>query len=456
MIGYYEFNTTILTIMLLASNIGIIGLGAYIYVRAQTGRASHWFGGILISFFLWSWTYMMGQVAPNDHIAWILIVVQISAALIAGPFALCFSRAYRGWSNRHSFLVALSFFAYVIIIGLLITNPYHSLYFSRFDVNGYGYNVGKVISDIFLLLCFIAAVFFYTKGIRKPSIYWKNQLSYVGSAGAILVIASFIGNAKVFKDGMVFPLLMLPFSLILIGIAIVRYQFLDVLPYSMSETLNFIDDGFLVFGVDGILEDYNKAFFDKMAPVDQCRNIDDVIRLFGKYSGDVRSLDRLKRSLFVDNYRLVTGELTIFRGLDANRMYLQYSAKAIKDKEGTKIATIVTFHDISQMQKLYQTLEEKKDQLILAAERLEKHIETVQKLTVETERNRLMSEIHDTLGHTMSEVLALLERCDILLSDEGTKALGKASIEEALKRSRDSLTDIRDSVNKFRKMGMDL
>jgi signal transduction histidine kinase len=130
----------------------------------------------------------------------------------------------------------------------------------------------------------------------------------------------------------------------------------------------------------------------------------------------------------------------------------------ISSTDVAKIATIITLHDITEIQNLCEALENKKNELMFAKERLEEHMTSIQLLTIENERNKLMSEVHDTLGHSMTEILALLEKCDMVLNQKNNndKTNAEAVIEEAIARAREGLSEIRRSVTKFKKMGVEI
>ncbi len=80
---------------------------------------------------------------------------------------------------------------------------------------------------------------------------------------------------------------------------------------------------------------------------------------------------------------------------------------------------------------------------------MKKYLETVEKLTVEEEINRIMTEIHDTLGHSMTELLALIEVADILVDVNDVEAL--KTIQEAIRRARNSMDEIRLAVIHYKK-----
>ena len=96
-------------------------------------------------------------------------------------------------------------------------------------------------------------------------------------------------------------------------------------------------------------------------------------------------------------------------------------------------------------------MEAKNNELNVANIKLKKYLKAVEKLTVEEEINRIMTEIHDTLGHSMTELLALIEVTGLQLEKNDEDAM--ETIQSAIDKARSSLEEIRLAVAKYKKMG---
>ncbi len=74
---------------------------------------------------------------------------------------------------------------------------------------------------------------------------------------------------------------------------------------------------------------------------------------------------------------------------------------------------------------------------------MEQHMDTVAELVVVNERNRFARDAHDTIGHTMSRIIALLEKCrDLIQNDDAAAHM----LTEASDYARDGLQEIRRSI----------
>jgi signal transduction histidine kinase len=161
-------------------------------------------------------------------------------------------------------------------------------------------------------------------------------------------------------------------------------------------------------------------------------------------------LARLNNSMNSDFIDIIKGTFSI-KSLQNDDIIVYYTSKPIYDYMKNKIATLLTFFDMTDIYELYQKLENKNTELMDANRRLQIHIKTVQQLTTETERNKIMADIHDTLGHSMMELLALLEVSDLVIEQNEGDIL--EIIQEAIDKGRDSLTEVREAVSKYKKMG---
>lgn len=88
------------------------------------------------------------------------------------------------------------------------------------------------------------------------------------------------------------------------------------------------------------------------------------------------------------------------------------------------------------------------DQLEEANERIKSYAIEVEKMAETRERNRLAREIHDTLGHVLTGIVAGLDACITMIdrSPEGTKK----QLEKIGNVARQGITDVRRSVSQLR------
>lgn len=451
----YNFDNTVVTIILLVAASMSLGLAAYTHVKSYGNRVALFFEVGLLLAMVNILAYMYRRVAPNSYISYSLLLIEMTSFYLIGPISLLFVTAYNGHGmKRNRFLRAYVYLSALLLISILM-DPWHRLLIRSYDNEVFEGGVLYILATNYILLSLLIALLLFVKGIKEKSIYWRQQLITI-SAGVVLpILIKIITEQSHTNLHIRYGMLIMPISLVLFTIAVLRFQFLDILPINLGDVVESIEDGFMVVNLDGMIEDFNIAFMSRFFDVSKLKSVNDLIDQMTSQINNMAVLDNIRYSLTVRRDNYVSGEL--YMRTQKGTVWLQYTTKAINDFYGVKIANIITFHDITELQNLYQALEEKKDELMLAKEKLENHLANIQNLTIETERNHLMVEVHDTLGHSMTEVLALLEKCDLILSEEPfdeTKA--KESVVKAINRSRESLAEIRASVSKFRKMGVSI
>ncbi|PKM65699.1 MAG: hypothetical protein CVU95_14020 [Firmicutes bacterium HGW-Firmicutes-2] len=452
----YLYKNTWITFALIFSAAYMIVLGIVIRVKSQGGAIVRWF--LCIVFVMWLWTtfYIFERVAPSVSIRWLICCVEYVAICYLGFFAYMFSRSYRGLKAPSKLKVIALLSPPTFFYLSVLTNPLHYQFYRSFTVHTEVYGPLCWALIYVTLLYYLGGVYHFIRKSRYRSIYRKRQMLYFSAAIIVPIIIHILNTLKIIDLDFNISLVVMPYSLFLITISVLKHKFLDILPHALLDVVEFIDDGFMVINVDNHLEDYNALFFNRFIDMNHCEKIEDVIDVFAGIVEHSEDLDNLIVALKVGKNDHISGEIAFKKKLSDTYLNIQYTTNAINDLYGSKIATIITFHDITEIQSLYLALENKKDELMQAKNRLEDHIASIHQLTIEQERNKLMSEVHDTLGHSMTEVLALLEKCDLILDQNQDLIQFEAVLEETIERARKGLAEIRIAVTRFKKMGVEI
>jgi signal transduction histidine kinase len=98
--------------------------------------------------------------------------------------------------------------------------------------------------------------------------------------------------------------------------------------------------------------------------------------------------------------------------------------------------------------RIMQQLRQQRQALQEANFKLERHVATIEQLTVSRERNRLARELHDTLAHTLSGVAVQLEAIDSIWTSDREQARGILS--RSLEATRKGLTETRKAIQSLR------
>lgn len=106
---------------------------------------------------------------------------------------------------------------------------------------------------------------------------------------------------------------------------------------------------------------------------------------------------------------------------------------------------IITFSDVTGYRKLLAEVNEKNIELSAVNEQLQEHLTLVEELTIAKERNRIARDTHDTLGHTLTLLIALLEVSSILC--EQNPAETKMKLLEAIMVAKQGIKELRNSIH---------
>lgn len=261
-------------------------------------------------------------------------------------------------------------------------------------------------------------------------------------------------TAGLFRLGFSVTQIVIPFSSLLFIVSVLKYQFLDVLPIAINETIDSMSEGMLVVHDSGMILDSNTEFFKKTFGYKTIQNPKDIHEFFQEIEAYVVSenqISDLKSSLEVSHGDGIRkGTLNVI-SVYKKEIIIYYTAKPLYDYGKHKVATLLTFFEMTEIYEMSHELALKNEELTKANNRLKQHVKTVQQLTMEEERNAIMAEIHDTLGHSMMELLTLLEVTDLLMEQNQDNI--EETIDEAIDKARNSLKEVRSAVSKYKKMG---
>lgn len=409
-------------------------------------------GQILVLF--WTVFYIFERLAPTESVRWIIVCIEYFPLSYVGYVFMHFSYAY----TRHKMMDMRLFFLSLVLPTFnylaILTNPLHHTFYYEFTIESevFGPLTYLTIATTFIYLI-IGAMFF----LSKKHVITENrqrQSMYFVIAILIPVVAHAMHTTGLFDFGFTITHVFIPFSILLFIVSVLKYQFLDILPIAVNDTIEGMNEGMLVISEKGELIDHNLVFFKKLFGTSVFNDIKDFqgfIDIIESRMSEKEQLNQLKDAYHVKaNVNVVKGSMKV-KNFHNSNVYIYYAAKPIHDYNKNKIATLLTFFDMTEIYELSRKLEEKNIELTEANIRLQNHTQNMQQLTMETERNTIMADIHDTLGHSMMELLTLLEVTDLMIDQEEENV--EDTINEAIEKGRNSLSEIRSAVMRYKKMG---
>ncbi len=130
---------------------------------------------------------------------------------------------------------------------------------------------------------------------------------------------------------------------------------------------------------------------------------------------------------------------------DGGTHYYMFAETELKNNKNLLIATILTFHNITEKTLLLAELEKKNLQLEELNGKLKDYIAVSHRLDVETEKNRAVMEIEETLGQHIAELLGDLETLEKTAQSESDDMI-KEKLSQYIENGRSVMSDIRNTV----------
>lgn len=410
---------------------------------------------ILLSVFWLNWsvgiilTMKWGFTAFGEYLYWIKNI----SAFAMGPLWLIFSLNYTNsriirnnkWKMINLFLMVVP---PLIMYTISITNKYHGAFlvydYVRLRVTGYnwGFWVHMTLQYIYIL---VGCCLILVHGMRSRSYIRKRSFIIVGGTlfTQFIIIGYYLsGIYLIYNDIDIAPSVFL-IVMISILIASLKYKFLNLLPMALPKIMQNLREGIMIVDLEGKISNYNTAF---------CNMFNDYINVIGidakEFSEELRNNclcdangEKAVIAIYEGGYKGIKGEVSL-----TTELFFQINYQPLFDKNEF-MGSVVSFYDISEHKSLMKQLNEKNDRLSEANTRLREHAKVVEELGIAQERNKFASEIHDSVGHSLSVLGALLEVCRLTFSEDPRKSYEKVEI--ALNISKKALYELRLSVVNF-------
>lgn len=428
-------------VLLLASTILMVIHYVYIKIKVKSNDAINKFLLAHLMLIFWGAFLLLQHIVPGYANKTVITYFEMLSITLVGYNILIFAYSYsykKSISDKKSMLfIAVPLACFLIYnVGVFVDEPI-------------GFNYSFVTAIILISYFIVGIMFFAYYTIKTKGLNRTKQCAYFSAAIGFDIYAYviFCFESKGI-DTTRFIYIMPVYLLFLIAFTM-KYQLYDKMPFVLEAVLQNGNQGIIVINNYLKVVDYNKNFFKNYINIDEIEVLEDFIERLKTISTNKLSVDNVLYAVKSVEQNHFTGDLKILN--NDIELFLSYTVNSIYDDHELKVATMITFRDITEMTCLQNGIRNKNSQLLRANNKLEEHMKNVQDLTVEKERDVLMTEINDTFGHSMTEIMALLEVCALLLEhDENNEAIEKA-IEETTTRARAALAQMRDSVSRYKK-----
>ncbi|MFH2113374.1 MAG: histidine kinase N-terminal 7TM domain-containing protein, partial [Spirochaetota bacterium] len=320
--------------------------------------------------FLWLAGKIVKTVAPTLGLRWVGILIQYLGMTTIGPSFLIFCLTFFFHRRIRPVLVVFAYLPALIIYILIATNPVHHLFYTEFTM--YRDSFGPVFhaTTVLIYSLLAAGTVLLAVDLIKRKRGRRNQIAlFIVAAIIPLVASAYYPRIGDLYSGLKFDITPLSFNLsfLCFGIAVFRYDFLDVPRVAYGRILEELPEGIIVTGKSGLPLYANRAGrrFSLSYSVSSPDNTPD-------------GLYRLKRYYLPGKGRL--GGITVLSAIDRT------------DLVARKNRILADTERISRL-----------------TEDIRRKVAEEQEILYLSERIRVAQDLHDILGHSLTLLISQLE-----------------------------------------------
>lgn len=431
----------LMVVFLLISIILMVIHFVYIKIKVKITDAIKYFLNAHLMLIIWGAFLLLKYIKPEFISETGISYFMTMSITFVGYQILVFTYSYsfkKSISDKQSALFILIPFSCFLTynIGVFIYEP-----------RGYMLRIASATVLVCYLIIGLLYFAFYT--IKTAGLNRTKQWTYLYTVIGFDIFAHIIYYMDASGISNIILIYLMPVYLVfLIGFTI-KYRLYDKMPFVLEKIFHNANQGIIVINNYLNVIEFNKKFFTKYMNIDDIEVLEDFINQLKIISDNKLSVDNILYALKNVEKNHYSGDIKI---KNSNmEFYLTYTVNSINDDYNQKVATMITFRDMTELTSLQNGIRDKNNQLISANNKLEEHMKNAQNLTAEKEREVLMAEINDTFGHSMTEILALLEVSVLLLEQEDNVEAIEKAIDDTKTRARLALAQMREAVSRYKK-----
>lgn len=214
--------------------------------------------------------------------------------------------------------------------------------------------------------------------------------------------------------------------------------FAELSEVSLDAFMEGHEDAVVIFDRSGILMDHNQSAVNLTGWLNKQTNLNDFLENL--------CLSSVSENMSEANAAEQEPIEIRLEGPLGLRYYL-YNRTIARNKKNKMVATVLSFHDVTEKTVLLQELELKNTELDRMNRELQNYLAVAARLEEEKEKNRVFQEIQETIGGRLTE---LIEEMEWIRSTEksGEKPVVK-KLDRVILRCRELMADIRLVVNQL-------
>lgn len=429
-----EFNAIIfshlVTLMLL------ISFTSYIYFRAKKSPLLYSYLSVVCMITVWMISKILKTVSPDIKLRWFFILTQYFAIDFLSICFLIF--AYTHSKNRLPSKKQIIMWSVLPIASFIaiVTNPLHMSFYSYFDIYKDRFGLTFYVAQSFHYIYLIIGIYLLAHGFTKQSFFVGKKS--LGNVFAIFVLLPLSANFYyiLFKMNLspwIFPFPVFDFSpiaasasLILFMFPAMKFRYFDMSPISLTKLFNIVPQGLIFMDKEHRFYGGNHTFYSMLHLHKKQTDFKGLI----KDTKDLTNIDEELFLEFITDRKKSDMEIVLTDG-----RYIKITKINIKNGH-----LLLTFHDVTEINKNHLLLLEQNDELEKANRLLDQMAKDTRELAITRTKAKIAQNVHDILGHSLTVVIGTAE---LAVGENAQQAKKKAvQIEELLTGSLNDLRNI--------------
>ncbi len=429
---------------------------AYLAASGRRTKSTYSYMLCLFLLLLWHIAEIVVLLSQNVIQETIAIKLKFLPVLYVGASWLYFCL-----SSVHSRLIENKVFLRVIFsipticYLFLATNELHYLFFTEviFKYRALQGPIFWVHTAESYLFIFFGTLYLYSDLRKKFGRSTRESLWLL--MGVVLpVAANLLMLVKIIPhNGMDITSQVMLVTTIFFGVAVYQKRFLNLIPVAARHFIENTSVGTIILDHENLVVGMNEAI-NQLLPDLQLKIYDSVDKIV-EYLQRNNGTDSVSAILQVLQSSCPSPAKGI---LKVNGLVLSLEAMVLKGFKQAATGRMLTVTDRTEEQMLVEEINTKNLLLTKANERLtlsnsmlteanhrlEQFSTTIEELAISRERNRMGRDVHDTVGHTLTLLIALAENMKLRLNEDQGEI--RESLNKSIDLSRRALNDIRNCL----------
>jgi signal transduction histidine kinase len=338
----------------------------------------------LITTFLFAIGKIFELLSNNLTTQWISLQISYISVNFAGTTWLIFCLKY----VNHRFIqkrinIFFLLIPCILLHILFITNNYHHLYYRILEYRVFKMGIGFGIAILLTIINQIISCFLLSNYMKGKNKHTKTQarILIIGPLISLLFIIIAAINMYFLNDFIPLRHLVGPSNtimMVLVAIAIFKYQFLNIMPIAFRTIVNNMKESVIVVDNTNRIVDYNSSFKYNFSEV-KINLYDDIDTLIDMFNKIILNNEEWKRIITeLKNEHNISGQL-IFQ-INGERHFI-VNIQPIIDEKQKILGRVISLSDISGYKNLIEELS----------------------------RIKFLRDTHDIVGRTFTALIRILE-----------------------------------------------